>query len=166
MAEFEPAFQRLMKDEGVVLTNDPADRGGQTFAGISRKFHPNWSGWKDIDHGGIPPMNLVREFYRENYWTQIRAEEIASQRIAEVLFSQFANMGANGIKIMQTSLGLIADGKVGAKTLGALNELDEEIVLMRYAIANVARYHAIGMKDKTQRKYWPGWIKRALDVCK
>ena len=166
MADFEKAFQRLMGDEGVVLTNDPHDRGKQTFCGISRKFHPNWSGWRDIDNGNVPPMNLVREFYRDNFWTPIRAEEITSQRIAEVLFSQFVNMGANGIKLMQTSLGLIADGKVGPKTLAALKHLDEEVVLMRYALANIARYHAIGMKDKTQRKFWPGWISRALSIVK
>ena len=166
MADFEKAFQRLMGDEGVVLTNDPHDRGKQTFAGISRKFHPNWSGWRDIDNGGVPPMNLVREFYRDNFWTPIRAEEIASQRIAEVLFSQFVNMGANGIKLMQTSLGLIADGKVGPKTMAALKQLDEEVVLMRYSLANIARYHAIGMKDKTQRRFWAGWIRRALEIVK
>lgn len=166
MADFEQAFQRLMKDEGVILSNDPVDRGGQTFSGISRKFHASWAGWKDIDHGGIPPLSLVREFYRDTFWTPVRADEIASQKVAEVLFSQFVNMGVNGIKLMQTSLGLIADGKVGQKTLAALNGVDEEIVLMRYALANIARYHAIGMKDKTQRRFWPGWIRRALEIVK
>lgn len=37
MADFEPAFQRTLKAEGGFrLTNIKGDRGGQTYAGISR----------------------------------------------------------------------------------------------------------------------------------
>lgn len=166
MADFEQAFQRLMRDEGVVLTDTPNDKGGLTFCGISRKFHPKWSGWRDIDVGSTPSIDLVRSFYRETFWEPIRAQDMIHQRVAEVVFSQFVNMGSNGIKLMQTTLGLVADGVVGTKTISALNRGDEELFLMRYSLTNVARYHAIGMKDKTQRRFWPGWIKRALDICK
>jgi lysozyme family protein len=155
-----------MKDEGVSLTNDPSDRGGQTFAGISRKFHPGWEGWKHIDHGNTPPMDMVRTFYKENFWNPIHGDDMSHQRVAEVLFGQHVNMGANAIKLMQQALNVIADGVVGPKTLNALNAMDEEMFLMRYSLANIARYHAIGMKDKTQRRFWAGWFKRGLDVCK
>lgn len=173
MAQFEKAFERLMKDEGVILTRDPIDRGGETFAGISRKFHPRWSGWQMVDRGETPPLDLVRGFYREAYWEPIRADQIRSQRVAEVLFGQYVNMGANGIKLMQTTIGVIADGKVGAKTLAALNAAcdihiisPEETLLSVFSIANTTRYHAIGMRDKTQRRFWPGWIKRAISIVK
>ena len=173
MADFEKSFARLMKDEGIVLTDSVGDKGGQTFCGISRKFHPDWIGWKDIDANSTPSMDLVRGFYRENFWEPIKAEQIKSQRVAEVLFSQYVNMGANGIKLMQTSLGLIADGQVGSKTLNALNTAcesyivsPEEAVLLVYQAANTTRYHAIGMKDKTQRKWWPGWFRRSIEILK
>jgi lysozyme family protein len=165
MANYLKAFERLMGDEGIVLTDTPHDRGGQTFAGVTRKNHPDWQGWKYIDAGSLPPIDMVRNFYNE-YWHRVRGDEIISQRVAEVLFGQHVNMGANAIKLMQTSLGVIADGVVGPKTLNALNAMDEEMFLMRYSLANIARYHAIGMKDKTQRKFWAGWFKRGLDVCK
>ena len=67
---------------------------------------------------------------------------------------------------MQHCLGLVADGKVGPKTLAAINATAEETLLMRYALANITRYHAIGMKDKTQRRFWPGWISRAISIVK
>jgi lysozyme family protein len=173
MANFEPAFSLLMQKEGVVLTNDPHDRGKQTFAGISRKFHPGWLGWRYVDHGETPTMDLVRGFYRENYWEPIHADQITSQNIANALFGQFVNMGTNGVKLLQTALGVIADGKVGAKTLAAINKATEthivtpeEALLLAYSVVNTKRYHAIGMKDKTQRRFWPGWIKRSLELVK
>lgn len=166
MAKFESSFKRMLNDEGVVLTNDPHDRGKQTFCGISRKSHPSWIGWKDIDRGETPSLDLVRFFYNENFWQPIRADEITSQAVAEGLFGQHVNMGANAIKLMQQCLELVADGKVGPKTIAAINATPEETLLMRYALANVARYHAIGMKDKTQRKFWPGWLTRAIAIVK
>lgn len=166
MANFEIAFQRLMRDEGFVLTNDPVDRGGQTYGGVSRKAHPQWVGWKFVDAGDTPPTDLLREFYREKFWNKIHGDHISGQRVAEVIFGQYANMGMPAIKLVQECVGVIADGKFGEKTLGAVHKIDEENFLMRYALANIARYHGIGMNDKTQRKWWPGWIARGLRICK
>lgn len=165
MAEYEKAFQRLARDEGTSLSNEVHDRGGVTFFGISRKFHPEWIGWKFIDAGDTPPTEMVRDFYRVEYWNKITGDSIKSQRVAEALFGQYVNMGANAIKLAQTVVGTIADGKLGQKTLYALNTMDEERFLMMYCIANITRYHAIGMKDKTQRVFWAGWIKRGLSIC-
>lgn len=165
MADFEKAFHRLMDEEGIKLTNHPADKGGQTYAGISRKFHPKWEGWKYIDAGETPPTELVRAFYRATFWAPVRGDEIKSQLAAEVLFSQYVNMGDNAIKLAQAVVGAIADGKVGPKTLGALNAMNEERFLDKLCIAMVARYYAIGMKDKTQRVWWPGWFGRALRIA-
>jgi lysozyme family protein len=164
MADFEKAFQKLMREEGIGLSDHKADKGGQTFVGIARKFHPQWEGWRHIDAGGTPSTQSVRDFYHINYWMPCRGGDIKSQAAAEALFSQFVNMGANAIKIMQTCLGVVADGKIGPKTITALNAADEEKLLMTYALANIKRYHAIGMRDKTQRVFWPGWFRRALSL--
>ena len=164
MAQFEPAFQRLMNEEGFKLSNYPNDKGGQTFAGIARKFHPTWEGWAFVDRGETPPTDLVRSFYKMTFWKPIFGDDINSQRVAEVVFSQFVNMGGNAIKLMQKTLGVVADGAIGSKTLYALNSMEEERFLALFCIANVARYHTIGMRDRTQRTFWPGWIARALRI--
>lgn len=173
MAKFEPAFARLMDEEGVKLSNNPADRGKQTYAGVSRKYHPNWVGWRFVDAGGVPPLDMVRDFYRENYWARIRGDQINSQRVAEALFSQCVNNEDAGIKLMQIVVGVIPDGKVGPKTVAAINNATEHLrispedgVLMLYSAAHSKRYHAIGMKDKTQRTFWPGWWARAMRIVK
>ena len=165
MADFEIAFQHLMKDEGFVLSDHKADRGGQTFAGITRKFHPDWAGWKFIDAGTTPATQLVRDFYHVNYWMPSKGDQIVDQKVATVLFSQYANMGGAAIKMVQVVVGVIADGKLGPKSIEAINCMAPEKLLDKLCIAMVARYYAIGMKDKTQRTWWPGWIGRALRVA-
>ena len=154
-----------MKDEGLVLSDHKADKGGQTYAGISRRFHPKWEGWKYIDAGETPPTELVRSFYRVTFWAQVEGDEITDQKVATVLFGQYVNMGGNAIKLAQTVVGVIADGSIGPKTLEAINQMGPERFLDKLCIAMVARYYAIGMKDKTQRTWWPGWIGRALRIA-
>lgn len=165
MADFEQAFKYLMDEEGIKLSDSKADRGGQTYAGVSRKFHPGWVGWRYIDSGQTPPTQIVRDFYHAEYWMPIRGDEIKSQRIASVLLSQFANMGISAIKLAQAVAKVIQDGKIGAKTLSAINGMDEERFLDKLAIAMTARYYAIGMRDKSQREWWPGWLGRALRIA-
>lgn len=165
MADFERAFKRLMEEEGIKLTDNPADRGGQTYAGIARKFHPDWQGWKWIDSGDNPPTQLVRDFYHVEYWMPCCGDQINSQQVANVVFSQFVNMGAAAIKLVQIAAGVISDGKLGKKSLEAINAMDEDRLLDKLCIAMVARYYSIGMRDKTQRVFWPGWIGRALRIA-
>ena len=165
MADFEKAFQRLMREEGIGLSDNKADKGGQTFAGIARKFHPKWEGWRFVDAGDTPPTQLVRDFYHQYYWMPVKGDQITSQPVAEALFSQFVNMGANAIKLMQACVNVIQDGKIGPKTLAAINRYPEAYLLLMYSHVNIRRYHAIGMKDKTQRVFWPGWFRRALSLA-
>ena len=165
MADFEQAFQHLMKEEGIGLSDHKADKGGQTFAGIARKFHPKWEGWRFVDAGDTPPTQLVRDFYHQYYWMPVKGDQIKSQKVADALFGQFVNMGGNAIKLAQSVVGVIADGKIGPKTLEAINEMDEERFLDKLCIAMFTRYYVIGMKDKTQRVWWPGWFGRALRIA-
>ncbi len=92
---FEEALDHTLQFEGG-YANDPADRGGETFRGISRVSHPDWPGWAEIDHykrelarrDGISNWRskanwrkldavtandrdlarLVAEFYRKKFW--------------------------------------------------------------------------------------------------
>lgn len=174
MADFEKAFARLMDEESISLSNVPGDKGGQTYAGVARNKHPSWIGWKWVDSGDTPPLDLVRDFYHTEFWNLIKGDRITGQRVAEVFFSQTVNGGTPPIMLMQQCVGVIPDGKVGEKTLAAINVATEkmlpvtpeDVLLMFYSLANVERYRAIGMKDKTQRKFWPGWLARALRIVK
>lgn len=164
MADFEPAFTRMIANEGgYKLTDVAGDRGGQTYAGIARKRWPDWEGWNAIDAGGTPATDLVRGFYRENFWLPIHGDFIEPKAVAESIFDFAVNAGTGvAVKLAQIVVGTQPDGIIGRKTLAALNGIDPAYFKAVYALAKIARYRDIVSKDRSQQKFLLGWINRTL----
>lgn len=167
MAEFEKAYEQMIINEGgYKLHNVSGDRGGQTYAGIARNFHPTWTGWSFIDNNQMENPELterVREFYRNNFWNKIKGDEIKEQSIAETLFDFAVNAGtATAARLAQSVADTTPDGIVGSKTIEALNKFKGEDFIIRYALAKVARYANIVNRDRSQQKFLLGWINRTL----
>lgn len=165
MAQFEPAFEIMMANEGgYKLTNNPHDRGGQTYAGISRKFWPSWQGWAYVDRGEIPPTQLVRAFYKTNFWDVVRGDELTDNRIASSIFNFAVNTGVKvAVKLAQIVVGVTPDGSLGEKTLIALNASPASTFIPNYTLAKIARYRDIVRRDPTQKVFLLGWINRSLE---
>jgi lysozyme family protein len=165
MADFEIAYSRTLKAEGgYKLTNSTNDNGGQTYAGVSRKFHPNWAGWQSIDRGETPSTDLVRDFYNEQFWLPIKGNAIFDQGIANNIYDFAVNTGIKPATILaQTVAGVEADGVLGIKSLTAINALDPQGFKLAYSIAKIARYRDIVTKDPSQKKWLLGWINRVLE---
>ena len=169
MADFAPAFEKMIHDEGgYQLTDIPGDRGGQTYAGIARKPNPDWAGWQFIDRkdfGSATP--LVREFYKSNFWDRVRGDDLTNQAIAETIFNFGVNTGTGvAIKLAQLIVGVTPDGAIGAKTVERLNICTAEKFLPAYALAKIQRYVNICMKDRSQSKFLLGWLRRSLEGLK
>jgi lysozyme family protein len=164
MSDFLQAFERMIVNEGgYTLHNVPGDRGGMTYAGIARNSWPNWPGWQSIDAGDTPPAEMVRGFYRANFWTAMRLEEVESQDVAQTMFDFGVNAGTStAIKLAQIVVLTTPDGKIGPKTLAALNNYDADLFLAQYALAKLARYEQIVSKDRSQGKFLLGWVRRVL----
>ena len=163
MADFQPAFERLIRDEGgYVLHTVPGDRGGQTFAGIARNAHPKWSGWSEVDAGRTPPAQAVFDFYRQEFWQRMRGEELTHQAIASDIFNFYVNAGAAALKLAQLVVGATPDGVFGPRTVAALNAADPERFVLAYALAKIARYRDIVTRDRSQQQFLLGWINRTL----
>ena len=164
MADFIQAYERTTLNEGgYVLTNHAGDRGGQTYAGIARKYHPDWSGWAAIDRGETPATSLVRDFYRESFWEPVKGDQINDQRTAETIYDFGVNANHKvAIKLAQIVLGVAPDGVIGPVTLQALNTMDAELFKARYALAKLARYLEIVKRDPSQRQWLVGWCNRLL----
>lgn len=165
MADFTPAFEKMIHDEGgYQLTDIPGDRGGMTYAGIARKPNPDWAGWAFVDRkdfGGA--TQLVREFYKANFWDRIRGDDITVQPIAETIFNFAVNTGTGvAIKLAQLIVGVTPDGAIGPKTVERLNICTAEKFLPAYALAKISRYAQICNKDRGQSKFLLGWINRTL----
>lgn len=165
MADFLPAFEKMIRREGgYVLHKVDGDRGGQTYAGISRNAWPQWAGWKAIDDGETPESALVRAFYQSNFWFAIHGDKISDQSIAETVFDFAVNAGVKTAAMLaQTVVGATPDGKIGPVTLAAVNAQTSEKFVMAYALAKIARYAAIVRRDRSQQKFLLGWVNRALE---
>jgi lysozyme family protein len=165
MADFNPAFEKMIHDEGgYQLTTLAGDTGGQTYAGIARNPNPQWPGWQFIDRkdfGSATP--LVREFYKTTFWDRIRGDDIKEQAIAETIFNFAVNTGVGvAAKLAQVIVGVTPDGAIGAKTVERLNICTPEKFVPTYALAKIQRYADICNKNRTQSRFLLGWINRTL----
>ena len=143
MALFEQAYKKTLNHEGI-YSDDSVDRGGETYKGISRKFHEYWEGWFIIDnHKNLPnfPNNLnndkgldelVKSFYKEFFWDKLKCDDISSQKVSEKLFDISVNQGIKtASKYFQESLNCLnndnnkdikVDGIIGKNTISKYNE--------------------------------------------
>lgn len=168
MADFQKACTKLIIAEGgYKLVNVQGDKGGMTYAGITRRSFPYWGGWSMIDNGETPPTSLVNEFYLETFWTPLLCEKIIEDSVAYSVFEFAVNAGLKtATKLAQIVAGASPDGRMGNKTLAAINEMDSSLFLALFALAKVARYRDIVQRDRTQMKFLLGWINRALKEVK
>lgn len=167
MADFRAAYERVIRDEGgYVLHEIKHDRGGQTYAGIARRMHPKWEGWTHIDAGATPPAQLVWNFYKAEFWDDIRGDELVHQRIASDVFNFYVNTGRPAKVLAQLVSGVTPDGVFGPRTVAALNQADPDRFVLEYAIAKIARYRDIVTRDRSQMKFLLGWINRTLNGLK
>jgi len=167
MAEFDSAFEKMLKNEGGFrLVDVSGDSGGRTYAGIAENYHPEWEGWAIIDRGDLDnPMltQMVKEFYKSVFWDKMKGDDIEKQAIAESIFDFGVNAGLRtSVKIAQTVLGTLPDGVIGPKSLAAINKFHEEQFVLKFAIAKIARYAALVKQDRTKSKFLLGWINRTL----
>lgn len=167
MADFQPAYERMIRDEGgYVLHTVPGDRGGQTYAGIARNMHPKWPGWQQLDAGATPAAQAVSDFYRTQFWNDMRGDDIAHDSVASDIFNFYVNAGRTAKILAQLVAGVTPDGAFGPRTMAAINAADPEKFALAYALAKIARYRDIVQRDRTQLKFLMGWINRTLNGLK
>jgi lysozyme family protein len=170
MANFEQAFEKMIRDEGgFVLHTVPGDTGGMTYAGIARNKNPQWPGWTLLDHNENSPLltGMVRNFYKVEFWDRIRGDEIANQTVAENIFNFGVNTGISvAVKLAQLIVGATPDGAIGPKTIEKLNAVESESFKKAYALAKITRYVDICNKNRAQSKFLLGWLNRTLKGLK
>lgn len=170
MADFQPGFEKMIRNEGgYILHEVSGDRGGLTYAGIAENFHPNWEGWALLKKNPDDPAitQLVRDFYKQQFWDRINCDLIESQIIAESIFDFAVNAGIKtASKLAQIVVDATPDGIIGNRTVGKLNEVDEEHFRSNFALAKIARYASIVTKNPGQGKFLLGWINRTLGGLK
>lgn len=164
MRDYSKSFHILMKDEGGFnLHHISYDSGGETYAGITKKFYPNWAGWKFLKNNDSRLRGAVYEFYEVHYWDKIKADLYDNFYIKEIVFNFAVNVGIRtAIKLMQKILGTATDGIIGPITIKALNNFDSEKFILKYTIEKISKYASICNNNSSQKKFLLGWINRSL----
>ena len=186
-ASFDRAFEKTMGNEGG-YSNNPADRGGETYRGISRRSWPKWPGWEKIDKikqdPGFPEIikylqleQDVKQFYRRLFWDEIHGDMIPSQSVAEKLFDFAVNAGVKTtVKFMQESLNVLnlkgarwedidVDGNMGPATMRAVASCVkkyEDVLLTMFSGRMINHYYQIMCNDQSQECFAINWIRRAV----
>lgn len=170
--------------------NDPADAGGATNKGVTiatwRNVGYDKDGDNDIDVKDLKLLtdtDVKNRVLKPHYWDRWKADQIQSQKVANILVDWVWGSGKHGIVIPQRLLGVKDDGIVGSKTLSAVNfadpdQLFEAIFQARVDFFNditrtsIAKYEKkIGRKateselmKHTSKRFLKGWLNRLNDI--
>lgn len=175
MADFTQAFQLTIAHEGGYV-NDPDDPGGETYKGVARKSWPKWLGWYIIDllkgQSGFPAnldqneelQSEVENFYEIQFWNRISGSLIAEQAVANSIFDFAVNAGVKpSSELAQKAVRVEMDGVIGNDSITAINFVNTEIFLLRFALGKIRRYVEIVKKRPASLKYLVGWLTRTLE---
>ena len=164
MAKFADHIEPLVKKEGGYrLTDIAGDRGGKTYAGISHRSHPGWEGWRLLDRGAEPTVlhAAVYKLYDSDYWSPIKGDLIEDEDKIELLFSCAVLSGpARAIRLAQQASEVNIDGRMGPKTIKAVNDMDTDLFEARFVLARLNRYREICNRNRSQSKFLLGWLNR------
>lgn len=162
MANILALAPKIARLEGGYV-NDKDDRGGCTNMGVTigtYRLYINPNGTcADL-------KRLTHEQYAlvlRKYWDRWRADEIDSQKVADILVDWVYHSGAWGIRIPQQVIGVKDDGVVGPVTLQAVNARCANELHAKLWHARKEFLEGIVERTPSQGKFLRGWLNRLDD---
>ena len=144
--DFDTAFSRLIDSEGGYI-NNPADPGGETKFGISKRSYP------DVDIANLT-LDGAKAIYLRDFWNPLGDVHPA---IKFQCFDFAVNSGiGTAIRKLQLAVGVADDGHWGPKSAAALADMDLNDVLMRFAAQRLLFMTSLSTWDE----FGKGWARR------
>ena len=163
-SSFQRAISFTLRWEGGYV-NDPADPGGETNFGISKRSYP------DLDIASLTEEQ-AREIYRRDYWDKVCGSDLPALT-AIVVFDWAVHSGpALASRALQRSVGANPDGVIGPRTLESVyrrvggspfadSDLAAALVMKRGE--TIAR---LVSRRPTHLRFMAGWMKRMLSLMR
>lgn len=145
---FDLAFDRLMTAEGDYV-NNPADPGGETRWGISKRAYPA------VDIKTLT-RNGAKALYLRDFWQRLDANALPAS-VAVQVFDFAVNSGIEtAVRALQRAVGVADDGHWGPVSAAAARACSDADVLLRL--------NAERLDFMTRCRNWPdasrGWARR------
>jgi lysozyme family protein len=161
---FEQCLALVLKEEGGYV-NDSRDPGGRTNHGITQKTWETWVGHPvtEADMKNLTIAN-VTPLYKENYWDKINGDALPVG-VDYATFDMAVNSGvARAAKTLQQICGVTADGKIGPRTIAAVEEANGREIATRICESRLAYLQGLSTWS-TFGKGWGGRVSRVENIA-
>lgn len=147
-SNFDKFIDRVLSVEAGYV-NDPADPGGETKWGISKRSYPQ-----------LNIAILTRDdaifIYKRDFWEPIHADDLPRPVAFQMLDSAVNSGIGQSVRFLQRAVGVADDGHFGPVSLAALKTADANDVLFLF--------NAERIEFMTKLRNWPehgkGWMRR------
>ncbi|MEN9589897.1 MAG: hypothetical protein RLZZ481_1683 [Pseudomonadota bacterium] len=160
LSNFPASLALILKSEGGFV-NHPRDPGGMTNLGVTRNV---WKEWvkHEVDEAEMRSLTpeLVTPLYKQRYWDACKCDDLP-RGVDYAVFDSAVNMGSSrAAKLLQTALGVTADGVIGRATIAAATAADPTELLEAFSLGKEAFYQSL----PTFATFGKGWLNRVAHV--
>lgn len=158
-------IDELIEREGGFV-DDPEDRGGATKFGIT---HLTLASFRKRQVSKDDVKNLSKEEAVEiyNYLFKTDKLNLLPEFLHAPMFDFVVHSGPkNPIKILQSIVGVVEDGKLGPETAKACGRFMPEDLLFALAKRRILFLIRLTQKAPGQIKFLAGWIMRVLEFLR
>jgi hypothetical protein len=186
MANYSEAYLKITESE---FSNNPEkflhqnpNEDGLTIGGIYQKSNPDTFDWGFIQdvleichfdferasrmlYADEATKQAVFKHFKTWYWNKCLLDEIQSQVIAENIFLAAVHIGVkNAVKLAQKVVQTQQDGIMGAFTIKALTNFDDNYFKARFDKLEIENYNNLIARNPHLAWARNGFIKRAYYV--
>lgn len=148
MNAFADFIDRVLNSEGGYV-NNPADIGGETRFGISKRSYPL------VDIKNLTRLQAI-EIYRTDFWNRVQGDKLPPMFAFQALDAAVNHGIGNSVRWMQRAAGVADDGNIGPVTLAAVARTEPSDMVLLFNAERLAFYSKLATFDTFGR----GWINR------
>lgn len=160
-ARFLDSLPFILRWEGGYV-NHPNDPGGATNKGVTQRTYDRWRRRQGLESQDVRKLedDELHAIYESGYWLPPRCDKL-KEALDLVQFDTAVNMGPQrAVKMLQTTVGVSADGDFGPITLGAVDASDLGQTLIGYCEQRESYYRRLAEKRPKLAVFLKGWLNR------
>lgn len=159
-----PIIDDILRREGSDYTNHPADRGGPTKFGITLGKLTEVRGHATAANVEALTEAEARAIYEQEYIVKPGFAGIKDDSLRELVVDTGVNSGpSRAARWLQEAAGETADGRIGPKTLAAVNAMDAAALYRKVLASRVRFIGRLIADDPKQAVFAAGWANRLAE---